>query len=102
MCKKSVIIKEPGKVPRHVHISTSLENLQKIVGGYIETVTMAKDFTIICNEDGRICGLPYNCNIAGADFFGTIIMIGIDGDDFCHCPITFSSAKKLFPDLWND
>lgn len=31
--KISVLIKEPGKSPRHVWISNTLENLQKTVGG---------------------------------------------------------------------
>ena len=39
--KISVLIKEPGKQPRHVNIENSLKNLQKTVGGYIETVTLA-------------------------------------------------------------
>ena len=32
--KIKVIIKEPGKKPRCVYISNTLENLQKTVGGY--------------------------------------------------------------------
>ena len=40
--KISVIIKEPGRRPRHVWIENSLKNLQKTVNGYIETVTLAR------------------------------------------------------------
>ena len=36
MGKIGVIIKEPGRVPRHVNISSTLENLQKTVGGFEE------------------------------------------------------------------
>ena len=32
--KISVLVKEPGKVPRHVHIENSLSNLQKTGGGH--------------------------------------------------------------------
>lgn len=42
--KISVIIKEPDKKPRHVYISNTLENLQKTVGGYIETVAHGFNF----------------------------------------------------------
>ena len=49
--KISVLIKGPGKNPRHVWISNTLENLQKTVGGYIESVTLATDMCIICNEE---------------------------------------------------
>lgn len=54
MAKKiSVLIKEPGKAPRHVSISSTLYNLQRTVGGYIETVTLCSDLVIICRLDGR-------------------------------------------------
>lgn len=98
--KISVIIKEPGKVPRHVNISTTLENLQRTVGGYIETVTFATDACIICNEEGRLQGLPFCCRIFGVDFVGTIIMIGVNGEDFTDWPLTFADTKKLYPQLW--
>ena len=45
--KISVLIKEPGRVPRHVAISNTLENLQRTVGGYIETVTLCSDLVLI-------------------------------------------------------
>ncbi|MDD6312012.1 MAG: DUF3846 domain-containing protein [Firmicutes bacterium] len=101
MSKKiSVIIKEPGKKPRHVNISNTLNNLQKTVGGYIETVTLASDRVIICNEEGRIQRLPWCCNICGADFVGTVILAGIDGDEFADIPATFEQVKRLYPGLW--
>lgn len=37
------IIKEPGQRPRVTKIENSLSALQEAVGGYIETVTLAKD-----------------------------------------------------------
>ena len=82
MGKIGVIIKEPGRVPRHVNISNTLENLQKTVGGYIETVTMCSDLVVICDEEGRIKGKPHCCNIGGVDFCGTVILAGVDGDEF--------------------
>lgn len=55
-----VWVKRPGEKPEKIQIKNTLEGLQKIVGGYIETVTMASDFVVICNEEGRIRKLPYN------------------------------------------
>lgn len=40
-----------------------LDTLQDIVGGYIETMTFrcGEDFfTLVCNEEGKLMGLPYN------------------------------------------
>lgn len=82
-----VVIKEPGKYAHMAEIGNNLESLQEIVGGYIETVTICTDLVLICNEDGRLLGLPYNCNYCGADFVGTIILAGVDGDEFTDVPI---------------
>ena len=52
----------------HIHF-TNAENLQKTVGGYIETFTFSKDACIICNEEGRINGDKYNCMLFGMQFY---------------------------------
>lgn len=96
----SALIKRPGEPPRHVNISNSLEALQKNVEGYIETVTLASDLVIICNEEGRLRNLPYNCTIDGVDFVGPILMVGKDGDEFADLPVKWDAMKKLFPNLW--
>lgn len=94
--KIKVIIKEPAKKPRCVWISNKLENLQKIVGGYIETVTLATDMCIICNEEGGLRDLAYNCDICGVSFVGTIIFCGVSEDEFCSVPVSFGEMKQLF------
>jgi hypothetical protein len=38
----------------------SLEELQKAVGGYIESVTTANGGRFYCNEEGKLMGLPHN------------------------------------------
>ena len=78
-----VIIKEPGQCPRETEIENSLSTLQQAVGGYIETVTFAEDCCIICNEEGRLQGLPYNLTFCGVSFVGTILFVGVAGDEFC-------------------
>lgn len=69
-----VIYKAPGCQPEPRDIPNTLEELQAAVGGYIETVTIASDVVIICNEEGRLQGLPHNCRIFGVDFFGPILI----------------------------
>ena len=80
-----VLIKEPGKKAQLKNIKNNLETLQEIVGGYIETVNFDKA-VVICNEEGLLKGLPFNCEITregvSAKFAGTIIICGIDGEDF--------------------
>lgn len=40
--------------------SFTLEELQGFVGGWIQIVSAAKNIHIICNEEGKLIGLPRN------------------------------------------
>ena len=77
-----VLYKAPGMPPEPREIPNTLEELQASVGGHIETLTIASDAVIICNEEGRLQGLPYNCTFFGADFVGPILISGVDGEEF--------------------
>lgn len=93
--KIKVIIKRPDEEYGHVtSISYTLENLQKTVGGYIETLTMP-GYTLIVNEEGIINDLPFNCRVAGFMLFGTIIVAGVKGDEFADVGISFDEWKKI-------
>ena len=100
MNKISVIIKHPGQKAYRTNISNTLENLQKTVGGYIETVTAATDLCFICDEEGRVKGKEYNFSFGRIDFVGTVILCGVNGDEFADLPLDFEGAKKLFPEMW--
>lgn len=78
-----VIRKDPGQPPELVVMENTLEALQQAVGGYIETVSFSLDAAIICNEEGRLQGLPYNCDFLGISFVGPILIVGVDGDEMC-------------------
>lgn len=78
-----VIYKAPGCAPELRDIPNTLEELQASVGGYIETVTFASDAVVICNEEGRLMGLPHNCVFLGVDFVGPILIVGQAGGEFC-------------------
>lgn len=95
-----VIIKEPGKFPRFTKLEKTLEAFQKTVGGYIETVTVLEDLVLVCNEEGRILGLPPCLHLFGLDFYGTVVLVGKDKDEFCDCPLGYDIAKKHFHSLW--
>ena len=85
------IRKKPGCEPELIDIDNTLKALQTEVGGYIETVSIA-DVVIICNEEGRLCGLPFNCWFFDMPFVGTILVDFKTGfqtvDIFC--------GKRLF------
>lgn len=99
MRKIKVIIKRPDEEYGHVSwISDTLSNLQKTVEGYIETFTVSEDVVIICNEEGLIKQLPFNCRLCEQDFFGTIIVAGVNGDEFDSIPenLTMPVFKQLY------
>lgn len=79
----SVIVKEVGKKPKRKTIKNTLADLQKVVGGQIETVTLAENIVMIVNEDGIPLGLPYNCTMFGHAIYGTLVLAGVEGEDFC-------------------
>ena len=87
-----VIYKAPGSAPELRDIPNTLEELQSTVGGYIETVTFANDACVICNEEGRLLGLPFNCTFLGASFVGPILIVGIEGEDFADLKPEYAGA----------
>jgi len=98
--KIRVLVIEPGKNPEEREIDNTLEALQEIVGGYIECVTMATDLVVICNEEGRLMDLPFNCEICDVLFVGTILMAGVKRDEFADLPASLDDMKRMFPGLW--
>lgn len=77
-----VMSKEPGKGWKIAEIENTLEALQQGVGGKLEAVTLASDACILCNEEGRLLGMPYNITICGVSFVGPLLIVGIAGEDF--------------------
>lgn len=66
--------------PRRIEVDNTLEALQKVVGGYIETCTICTDTVAIINEEGRLLGLPINEHLRF--FVGDALIVGVDGDEF--------------------
>lgn len=77
---------EPGKLPYMKEISKDLDSLQQEVGGDIQATYPFEDMVaIICNDEGKLLGLPLNralymdeemYDIIAGDFF----ICGIDDD----------------------
>ncbi len=82
MKKLKVIICPAEREPYAANVSDSLEALQKIVGGYIKTVTVFTDAVVICNEEGRILGLPENRSFFISGICGDCLICGVDGEEF--------------------
>lgn len=56
-----VLLLEPGRPPEQREIDSSLKSMQSLVGGFIQAVYPFSDpVALICNEEGKLMGLPYN------------------------------------------
>lgn len=77
-----IAVKPVGKPVRVEEICNRLDSLRGIVDGYIEVFRITEDLAIVCNEEGRVNGMEFNCRAFGQDFYGDIFVVGIDGEDF--------------------
>lgn len=94
----TILYIEPNKEAKTIQIKNELETFQKLVGGWIECLNIEDDVVIICNEEGKINGLPLNRAIH--DSKGNIIeiMAGsfiIAGDDFESGEFTSLSLENI-------
>ena len=72
-----------GKDPEYKEIENSLEAMQELVNGWIEMVYLDNDNCLVCNEEGRINGMPYNRIYKGYDIYGNFFVVGIDDEGDC-------------------
>ena len=82
---------------RIIDIDNTLKALQQAVGGHIETVTLRsrRDVCVLCDGEGLIHNLPYNCRVDGIDLIGIILAVGVDGDEFTDCPLTLEEWEGM-------
>lgn len=88
------IRKKPGCTPEIIEVENTLKALQQ---GYIEAVTLPYDAALICNEEGRILGLPDNGRVCGVDVVGTVLIVGTKGEEFCDVPAIDGFVEVLRP-----
>ena len=90
-----VIYKPVGAQPFEMDIDKTLEQFQSMVDGYFEYVMVTTDLAIICNENGRLMRMPYNCTILGHDFVGPVFFVGVGRKDWKDCPVPLTEVKKM-------
>lgn len=88
---KVCVLTPEGKTKwKEINDKNSADEISKIIGGYMETVTFYKDEVIvIVNEEGKLDGLPYTCKLRINGIIhklvGNVVLVGFDKieDDFC-------------------
>ena len=100
----TVLLVEPEKHPRPVEIGTSLEDLQKAVGGFIEvTYPFDDQVGLVMNEEGKLEGLPLNRALRDDEgkiydvVAGSFLVVGLTEDDFGSLsPDQMQKFEELF------
>jgi hypothetical protein len=78
--KLNVLYIEPNKLPEKRTIKNTLEEKQKLVNGSIEYTYLSdsNDIAIVCNDEGKILGLPPNRDIGHDVICGNFFIVGDD------------------------
>lgn len=97
----TVIYKKPGEAPEQIEVENELAPLQSLVDGYIEHVYLFPlQIGALCNEEGRLLGMPYNCTICGIDFYGPVVLLGHTLEDFDNCPYDLDEIEEIYPEFF--
>lgn len=95
-----VVLVEPGKQATVQTIGSSLEAMQSVVGGNIQAIYPFDDeAALVCNEEGKLMGMPLNRVLVDKDtntvidgIVGTFFVCGLGEEDFTD--LTDEQAKE--------
>ena len=89
----NVLMVEPGKAPYETQIGDDLQSMQALVGGYIQAVCPYEEpVALVCNEEGKLDGLPLNRALRDSDgdiydiVAGNFFIVGLGESDFTDLP----------------
>ena len=92
--KIRVLVVKPGKRPERVEIGAELEDMQRVVGGRIQEFQPFDDeAAVICNEEGKLDGLPPNRAVYSED--GEMVDIVAGTFFICDAPISSETFQSL-------
>ena len=86
----TVLLVNPYEAPKSIEIPADLSAYQKLVGGTIQAIypSMEDPIALICNDEGKLLGLPLNRPLFDEDgnlydiIAGTLFVTGLSDDDF--------------------
>ena len=94
--KIRVVLVEPGKYAREAEIGTSLSELQEVCDGLIQTFYPFEEMVcIVCNDEGKINGMPLNRAIKDTE---TGELIDIIAGPFFICDCSTENFGSLSQD----
>ena len=89
-----VLLVEPGKHPRTLELPHTLEAMQQAVGGLIQAIyPFEAPVALVCNDEGKLLGLPLNRGLRTED--GTLYDIVCGTFFLCAAPPDSDSFESL-------
>ena len=82
---------EPGQAPAVKEIQNDLASLQAEVGGLIECISFPNGCVVVCNEEGRLNGMPPNRRLGADIICGSFFVC----DTTCDGNFTSLSKSKI-------
>ena len=99
--KLKILLKKVGREAKVEYVDDTLEAKQKIVGGLIEVVPFEletlDDALIVCNEEGKLIGLPPNTLFDFDYIAGDYFVIGDDYENGDFKSLTDEQIEKAKP-----
>lgn len=97
-----VLVVEPNRTPYPAEITDGLTGMQQIVGGLIDAVyPFAEPVALVCNDEGKLLGLPLNRALYDAEtgklydvIAGTFILCGCPADEDSFTGLTEEQVAR--------
>ena len=89
--KIKVLALLPMELPKEIELDNTLEAMQNFVGGLIECITLSdtgSEVTLVCNDEGKLMGLPLNRALFDDDghvydiVSGNFLIVGLGEENF--------------------
>ena len=90
-----ILVVEPMKTPYEKEIAGDLKSMQMVVGGYIQAIYPFQDeeLAIICHEEGKLIGLPFNRALRDED--GAVYDVVVGTFFLCRAPADSDRFESL-------
>ena len=89
-----ILVIRPDENPKVEEIDGTLESMQAIVGGYIQSFyPWRDDIAVICNEEGKLLNMPLNRFIIDED--GQIVDFVAGNFFLCYAPPEAENFQSL-------
>lgn len=99
--KIKVLKIEPGELPAVKEIGNDLHSLQAEVGGLIECISFPNGCVVVCNEEGKLNGMPPNRRLGADIICGPFFVCDTtyDGDFTSLSKSKIAEYSQLFADI---